>query len=244
MGGERGSSKLGPNGLSRQAIRRHSPGSPCRRTLPAHRANMPSSRVFLLSPARCDGERAKLLFNPHATFELAVRLREADGAPLGEVFSFLSGLYFRGKLTYARAFATRPRKVAPVQVITTSRGLLTPDMPVTIGDLLEFASVDIGAANERYLSPFTRDVQELRRGLPRTAHVVLLGSIATGKYVDALVEAFGDRVVFPSEFVGRGDMSRGGLMLRKAREGVELDYIPLAGAVRKGKRPPKLQPMR
>jgi hypothetical protein len=205
---------------------------------------MTASRVFLLSPARCDGERAKLLFNPHATFELAVRLREPEGAPLGDVFSFLSGLYFRGKLTYARAFATRPRKVAPVQVITTSRGLLTPDMPVTIGDLLEFASVDIGAGSERYLSPFKRDVEELRRGLPSTARVVLLGSIATGKYVDALVEAFGERVVFPSEFVGRGDMSRGGLMLRKAREGVELEYIPVATAVRKGKRPPKLQPIR
>src|SRR6266550_2291090 len=79
---------------------------------------MPPSRVFLLSPARCDGERAKVLFNPNATFDLARRIREPDGAPLGEVFSFLSGLYFRGKLTYARTFATRPRRVAPVQVIT------------------------------------------------------------------------------------------------------------------------------
>jgi hypothetical protein len=205
---------------------------------------MPPTRVFLLSPARCDGQRAKMLFNPHATFELAATLREPDGAPLGEVFSFLSGLYFRGKLTYARAFATRPRKVAPVQVITTSRGLLTPDSRVTLGDLVEFASVDIGAGVERYLTPLRRDIEELARAIPKTATVVLLGSIATGKYIDALTATFGNRVVFPAEFVGRGDMSRGGLLLRRAREGVELDYIPVAGAVRKGKRPPKLERVR
>jgi hypothetical protein len=202
---------------------------------------MPSSRVFLLSPARCDGERARMLFNPQATFELAARIREHDGAPLGDVFSFLSGLYFRGKLTYARAFATRPRNVAPVQIITTSRGLLTPDMPVTIGGLVEFASVDIGAGDDRYLAPFRRDVDELARGLPKSASVVLLGSIATGKYVDTLAAAFGERLVFPGEFVGRGDMSRGGLLLRRAREGTELEYVPVIGAVRKGKRPPKLE---
>ena len=205
---------------------------------------MPPTRVFLLSPARCDGERAKVLFNPNAAFDLARRVREPDGAPLGEVFSFLSGLYFRGKLTYARTFATRPRKVAPVQVITTSRGLLTPDSRVTLGDLVEFASVDIGAGVERYLAPLRRDIEELAGALPKTAVVVLLGSIATGKYVDALTATFGDRVVFPAEFVGRGDMSRGGLMLRRAHEGVELDYIPIAGAVRKGKRPPKLERMK
>jgi hypothetical protein len=205
---------------------------------------MSPTRVFLLSPARCDGERAKMLFNPNATFDLARRVREPDGAPLGEVFSFLSGLYFRGKLTYARTFATRPRKVAPVQVITTSRGLLTPDSHVTLGDLVEFASVDIGAGVERYLAPLRRDIAELARGLPKTATVVLLGSIATGKYVDTLAATFGDRVVFPAEFVGRGDMSRGGLLLRRAREGAELDYVPVAGAVRKGKRPPKLERMR
>ena len=204
---------------------------------------MSSTRIFLLSPARCDGERAKALFNPNATFDLARRIREPDGAPLGEVFSFLSGLYFRGKLTYARTFATRPRKVARVQVITTSRGLLTPDSRVTLGDLVEFASVDIGAGVERYLAPLRRDVEELARALPKTAAVVLLGSIATGKYVDTLAHKFGDRVVFPADFVGRGDMSRGGLLLRRAREGVELDYIPVAGAVRKGTRPPKLEPM-
>ena len=33
------------------------------------------------------------------------------GAPIGEVFSFLSSLYFRGKLTYAQRFAAPPTGV-------------------------------------------------------------------------------------------------------------------------------------
>ena len=71
--------------------------------------------------------------------------------------------------------------------------------------------------------------------------MVLLGSIATGKYADALLEVFGERLLFPSDFVGRGDMSRGGLMLRRVQDGQELPYIPVNGAVRRGKRPPKLR---
>ena len=73
--------------------------------------------------------------------------------------------------------------------------------------------------------------------------VVLLGSIASPKYVDVLPAIFGERLLFPIDFVGRGDMSRGGLLLRQAREGVELPYVPVPGAVRHGARPPKLPPL-
>jgi hypothetical protein len=69
---------------------------------------------------------------------------------------------------------------------------------------------------------------------------VLLGSIASDKYVDLLLEVFGERLLFPAEFVGRGDMSRGGLMLRCATAGVEMSYLPVAGAKRHGPRPPRL----
>lgn len=62
--------------------------------------------------------------------------------------------------------------------------------------------------------------------------------------MNELVATFGARVLFPAEFVGRGDMSRGGLLLRRAREGVELEYAALSGAVRRGKRPPKLERVR
>jgi hypothetical protein len=39
-------------------------------------------------------------------------------------------------------------------------------------------------------------------------------------------------------------MSRGGLLLRHASDGVELDYVPVLGTSRHGVRPPKLEPLR
>lgn len=200
-------------------------------------------RVFLLSPARCDGRRAKALLNPAAEFPLAVQLRQREGASLGEVFSFLSGLYFRGKLTYARFFSS-PDVSAPIRIITTSRGLLEPEYRVRPGDLEEFARVDLSAGWAAFQEPFVRDARALERGLPSDAHVVLLGSIASDKYVKPLTTVLGERLVFPSDFVGRGDMSRGGLLLRHAQSGEELAYEPVLTAVRHGKRPPKLAPIR
>jgi hypothetical protein len=201
------------------------------------------SRVYLLSPARSDGKRAQMLLNPRATFPLALELQRPEGAEIGDVFSFLSGLYFRGKLTYANAFAQRdqPRSI---MVITADRGLVPPETRVTLDDLRQFSRVDIAAGDDRYLTPLARDVASLAASVPSDADVVLLGSIATGKYVDVLVSVFGPRLVFPSEFVGRGDMSRGGLLLRAAHAGQELEYTPVAGAQRHGKRPPKLEPVR
>lgn len=182
--------------------------------------------------------------NEHATFPLAAQLREREGANLGEVFSFLSGLYFRGKLAYANAFANPASRIPPALIITTDRGLVLPEERVRRDDLIAFAGVDLATAGDQYRGPLLRDVEALGRTLPPAAMVVLLGSIATGKYADILLEPFGERLVFPSEFVGRGDMSRGGLLLRCARDGQELDYIPIAGAVRRGKRPPRLERQR
>ncbi len=199
--------------------------------------------VFLLSPARCDGQRARMLLSESAAFPLAMALR-GPGAAIGDVFTFLSGLYFRGKLAYARAFA--PPEVAPrsALIITTDRGLVPPEERVRREDLLAFSRVDIGAGDERFLVPLRRDAQALADTLDPSVRVALLGSIATGKYLDTLLQVLGDRLVFPAEFVGRGDMSRGGLMLRCAREGRELEYIGVRGAVRHGKRPPRLEPVR
>src|SRR5882672_575824 len=81
--------------------------------------------VFLLSPAHCGGKRAKILLDQRATFPLAVRLRES-GAAIGDVFSFLSGLYFRGKLGYGRSFACLAAAPHGVLVITPGRGLIPP----------------------------------------------------------------------------------------------------------------------
>jgi hypothetical protein len=197
--------------------------------------------AFLLSPARSDGPRAKVLTNPTASFDLAKRLQSGKGAPLGEVFSFLSGLYFRGKLEYARALTTASLHDSHIRIITANSGLRSPLDLLTRDDLLAFSNVDIASGDVRYLAPLKRDAQHLARTLPDSASVVLLGSIATGKYVDTLLDVFGERLLFPAEFVGRGDMSRGGLLLRSARAGTPLEYVPVAGAVRRGSRPPKLE---
>jgi hypothetical protein len=181
-------------------------------------------RIFLLSPAALGGKRAEIL--AQGRFPLAMALSSAQGATIGEVFTFLSGLYFRGKLAYARAFARRSGEESAdlegVQVITAGGGLMSPDERITGRRLRAFGRIDIDAANPRFCQPLIRDA-ELLRARCGASDVILLGSIATGKYLDVLLEIFGDRLLFPSAFVGRGDLSRGGLLLRCARTGTELD---------------------
>jgi hypothetical protein len=186
-------------------------------------------RVFLLSPAFAGGKRASLLFNRSADFPLARRLHHGEGITLGEAFSFMSGLYFRGKLAYARRFAA---DASHLHVITTNRGLMSPDRFVTSSELRDFGTVEIEAGDARYRTPL---VASLKR-LAAATDVILLGSVATSKYLAPLQEELGSRLFFPSEFVGRGDMSRGALMLRAAESGEELQYQPVEGAVRHGPR--------
>jgi hypothetical protein len=202
------------------------------------------NRIFLLSPAYAGGERARMIMSERAQFDLARRLRSEDRPSLGEVFAFLSGLYFRGKLAYANAFAQTKAKISGVQVITSNRGLVPAAAPIGLDDLRRFAEVEIDESNPRYRKPLERDVKKLAKKLTADCEVVLLGSIATGKYIDVLLAHFGERLRFPADFIGRGDMSRGGLLLRCAVDHTELAYISIAGAVRKGKRPPKLEPRR
>jgi hypothetical protein len=203
---------------------------------------MPRGRIFLLSPAHCGGKRAGLVFNEGAQFDLARQLRRAEGVPLGDVFSFLSGLYFRGKLTYATSFASPPEGLVGVYAITSNRGLLPMETRIALEELRAFGQVEIDSADARYREPLERDARKLAALCHKDCEIVLLGSVASGKYVDVLLDVFGDRLHFPSEFVGRGDMSRGGLMLRCVREKRELSYIPVRGAIRRGKRPAKLEP--
>jgi hypothetical protein len=191
--------------------------------------------VFLLSPARCDGKRARMLLNATASFPLAMRLREPEGAAIGDVFAFLSGLYFRGKLAYAGVFGPRSS-----YVITTDRGLVSPNTRITRSDIEAFAGVDLAAAGDEFLKPLLRDAGRIARETGDEELIVLLGSIATKKYVEPLLKVFGTRLLFPREFVGRGDMSRGGLLLRHVDSKQQLEYTAVATAVRHGKRPPKL----
>jgi hypothetical protein len=188
-----------------------------------------------------------VVLSERARFDLALRLASPAGAPLGEVFSFMSGLYFRGKLAYARAFASPPEGESPVIgsgifVITPTAGLRSPDTLVTREAVRAFGGVDVSADNHRYRRPLESSARRVRDEGGPECDIVLLGSIASGKYVDVLQAIFGERLLFPSDFVGRGDMSRGGLMLRCASSGDELSYVPVAGAVRHGVRPPRLDP--
>jgi hypothetical protein len=180
-----------------------------------------------------------MLLNPASKMELAHRLF-SGALTLGEAFTFMSGLYFRGKLSYAQHFG----RAGQVLVITPTRGLQAPDTLVTAKLLQEFARVDVDSDDLRYRKPLDRDLQRLASQVGIDRRVVLLGSIATGKYVDALTAALGPRLHYPSAFVGRGDMSRGGLLLRCVTGNEELDYAPLtASAPRHGARPPKLAPL-
>jgi hypothetical protein len=204
--------------------------------------NLPP-HIFLLSPARLDGKRAHLLFHPVTMFPVARALHSSAGATIGDVFSFLSGLYFRGKLAYAEAFARPPKGLdSGVFVITPNRGLLTPSVRLTLDDLACLAKTDIDASATEFRKPLQEDAKVLARALGPRGEPILLGSIATPKYVDVLLLAFTQELLFPTDFVGRGDMSRGGLMLRALEAHRELAYTPVRGAVLRGARPSKLPP--
>jgi hypothetical protein len=196
-------------------------------------------RIFLLSPANASGDRGKLLLRPDAKFELAQRLRR-DGLPLGEAFAFISGLYFRGKIAYSKAFAAPPEGIPGAFVIASGYGLVPPEAPVSFEELGRIASLPIDAKDVRYREPLERACRSLDEMAGPNCDFVLLGSIATLKYLEPMFTVFGGRLLFPEEFIGRGDMSRGGLLLRSVSAGQQLTYVPLGNLTRHGPRPPKL----
>jgi hypothetical protein len=186
-------------------------------------------KIFLLSPASLNGERARLLLDPRARFATAQSLRSEEGVPIGDAFAFLSSLYFRGKITYARRFGV-PLPDLPASgalVIAPGFGLVPPDWPITLERVKKLRRTPVDATVAAYTRPLREHAATLSDLLPPEARVILLGSIATGKYVDVLEPVFGRRLLFPSTFVGAGDMRRGALLLRAAREGEELDYTTL-----------------
>jgi hypothetical protein len=194
-------------------------------------------RFFLISPANLAGIRGRRLTDQGAKSSLAQRLR-GGGVPLGELYSFISSLYFRGKFAYAVTFGGEDGAF----IITGCGGLVPPSSTVSLEELQKLSSVDFDPTDSRYREPLHRDSKRLLELTP-DCEVILLGSIATAKYVDPLLEIFGERLLFPQEFIGRGDMSRGGMMLRSVESGEELTYVPVLSAQRHGKKPPKLAPL-
>jgi hypothetical protein len=178
--------------------------------------------------------------NPAAAFPLARALHSPQGAAVGDVFSFVSSLYFRGKVVYAAAFAKPPDDLQTALVISPGEGLQAVAEAVTIQRLQAWKDVDINARNETFTRPLVEHAAALERAYGATTRFVLLGSVASDKYVRPLTEVFGDHLLFPSDFIGRGDMSRGALMLRAARDKRELTYRVVEGAVRRGPRVPSI----
>lgn len=183
--------------------------------------------MFLISPAKLSGKRGQMLFDPRSRFDVAARLRTPAGAPLGEVFSFVSGLYFRGKMAYAERFGRAPEGLGAARVMTAGGGLCGPTEPVTLARLDGWRQVVVSENNPHFTAPLVRHVCELADTLGASARFVLLGSVASHKYIAPLHEALGARLLFPTQLAGLGDMSRGSLLLRAARDGVELDYSPV-----------------
>ena len=183
-----------------------------------------------------------LVLSPSAGFALAHAV-QGQGAQLGEVFRFASGLYFRGKLAYALAFGRPPPGQSAALVMAPGAGVVPADTLVRADDLRAYAAVPVDAGEPRFREPLEQAAAALAAHLGPRGQAVLLGSVAGAKYVDPLLAVLGDRLLFPAEFVGRGDMSRGGLLLRAVRAGVELEYLQVAGAVRRGARPPRLPPL-
>lgn len=167
--------------------------------------------------------------SPRAEFEAARLLRSHEGVPISLAFAFMSALYFRGKITYARHFATPSPAIggSGVYVITPGFGLVEPEWKIDQERMKVMRGVPVDAKSRSYRKPLERDANELANSLAADAEVVLLGSVATGKYVDVLWPVFGERLRFPAVFAGLGDMSRGGLMLRAVRENRELEYTTL-----------------
>jgi hypothetical protein len=182
-------------------------------------------RLFLLSPANCSGKRAGYLLNGKSASSLALQLRSSDGAVLGDVFTFMSALYFRGKIAYAATFAKPPAGWDGVQVIVPGRGLCPASVRIDLKALQEIASVEVDLDDRRYTRPLKRDAARLAQDLGPSDSVVLLGSVATKKYLVPLGDVLGAQLHYPAAFVGLGDMSRGSLMLRCAAEGRELTYV-------------------
>lgn len=187
------------------------------------------ARLFLLSPANLNGVRAKQLTSSEAQFALAKMYRSPEGVRVEDAFAFMSALYFRGKIAYAKRFAAPPDSLGEngIFVIAPGYGLVPAGWTLDAERMKKLRRTSIDLKMSSYRRPLEKEAGKLLPHLAEGDSVVLLGSIATGKYVDILWPIFGDRLLFPTIFVGIGDMSRGALMLRAARSGEELQYSTL-----------------
>ena len=187
----------------------------------------PTPRIFLLSPASTDGLRAQQLTSPRAGFGAAERYRSPEGVTIEEAFTFMSSLYFRGKIGYARHFAAPPPELALGSRTTASWSSLPASgwcrraCRITPEEMKKLRRTPVDLKSRAYCAPMKKHVEQLRDLAPDG-----LGG-APGQRRDRQVRgpaAAGprDRLLFPRDFAGAGDMKRGGMMLRAVREDREL----------------------
>lgn len=193
---------------------------------------MPPSKIFVLSPASLAGTRARQLMSPRSSFELAQQYRSPEGVAIADAFAFMSALYFRGKIAYSRHFAVPSPRIGGdgIFVIAPGFGLVSPNWRITEERMKKLRRTEVDVAKRHYVKPLREHASALAELLEENAQVILLGSVATGKYVDVLLPILGQRLHFPGLFAGLGDMSRGGLLLRAVRENRELEYEPLSSS--------------
>ncbi len=200
-------------------------GLSARRNPVGDRARPP--RVFLLSPALLGGVRGRRILEGGGPAWLAEALAGGGRVPLGEVHTCISSLYFRGKRAYARRFGVRTTGSAAL-VITPDRGLVPEDEPVDRSALARMAEVAVDPGEPRYRRPLVESAGRLAEELGPDGRVVLLGSLATPKYLEPLGSVLLRRLIVPAAFVGLGDMQRGSLLLRAVEAGEELEYLDAA----------------
>jgi hypothetical protein len=188
---------------------------------------MRAPTVFLLSPASLRGIRARQLTSSRAKFAAALAYRSPEGVPIADAFTFMSALYFRGKIAYSRTFESPPLSGGGTFIIAPGYGLVPPDWRLDPDRMRRLRRVAVDPSLRSYRQPLERDARELAARIGPSGRVVLLGSVATGKYVDVLRPILGAQLMFPRVFAGIGDMSRGALMLRAAASGTELEYVTL-----------------
>jgi hypothetical protein len=187
----------------------------------------PAPRIFLLSPALLGGVRGRRILEGRGPDWLVEALSGGRRVPLGEVHAFISSLYFRGKRAYARRFGVRASGSAAL-VITPDRGLVPEDETVDRSALARMAEVAVDPGEPRYRTPLVKSAARLAEELGADGRVVLLGSLATPKYLEPLGSVLLRRLLVPAAFVGLGDMQRGSLLLQAVEAGEELEYVDAA----------------
>ena len=96
-----------------------------------------------------------------AKFAAAMQYRTEAGVEVADAFAFMSALYFRGKIAYARQFAVPSALIGGngIFVITSGYGLVPPDWRLTEERMKRMRRIDIDADARNYTKPLREHAQ-------------------------------------------------------------------------------------